>query len=53
MNCSRSEKQCRECELNTECRIYNDRYVLMGELKKLRKSLEDALVVVKAVARKK
>ena len=53
MNCLKSEKPCRECELNTECRIYNDRYVLTRELKKLRKSLEDALVVVKAIIGKK
>ena len=53
MRCARPGKPCRECELNTECEIYNDRYVLMRELKKLRKNLEDALIVVKAVTGKK
>ena len=52
VKCALSDKRCQECERNPDCLMYTDRYVLVGQLKKLQKNLEDTEVIVKAILKR-
>ena len=49
LKCAYSEVKCKLCEKNPDCRIYSERYVLIKQLKKLRKLLEETQIILKAV----
>lgn len=52
LKCGYSDVQCTRCIKNPMCPIYSERYVLTDQLRKLNKSLEDALTLTKAVLRR-
>jgi len=49
LKCALSEKPCHECELNPDCVMYGERYVLQEQLKRLSKSIGDTSTMIRAI----
>ncbi|MDH5686540.1 MAG: hypothetical protein OEZ48_01525 [Candidatus Bathyarchaeota archaeon] len=54
MRCARSKVDCRRCPRGegAECEIRVERDVLMRELRRIRKHMDDTLIIINAVLRK-